>query len=84
MISILFLLRHSLPVDRVRHHKRGQPLCMEQYYRLFSSYRVPGQTKDKLVSTYDQIPPPDTEHIIVMCQNKVEIIMKGLVPKGHN
>ncbi|XP_038060397.1 choline O-acetyltransferase-like isoform X2 [Patiria miniata] len=63
----------ALPVDRVRHHKPGQPLCMEQYYRLFSSYRVPGVVKDSLVSPSSSV-MPEPEHIIVVCNNQFFVL----------
>lgn len=40
-----------LPLDRARSREKGQPLCMEQYYRLFTSYRYPGLNKDSLVTS---------------------------------
>lgn len=43
---------------------------MEQYYRLFSSYRVPGVDKDKLVDSTTNI-ALEPEHVIVMCRNQV-------------
>lgn len=65
--------RRSLPIDRCRHSRKGQPLCMEQYYRLFTSYRYPGKTKDNLVTTTDR-DPFDPEHIIVACLDQVSKI----------
>ena len=38
----------NIPVDRARYKAKGQPLCMQQYGRLFSTYRVPGLLTDKL------------------------------------
>ncbi|THD25064.1 Choline O-acetyltransferase [Fasciola hepatica] len=69
----------SLPIDRCRHSRKGQPLCMEQYYRLFSSYRYPGKTKDNLVTTNDR-DPFDPEHIIVACLDQffvMEVVANG-------
>ncbi|XP_041485899.1 choline O-acetyltransferase-like [Lytechinus variegatus] len=63
----------ALPVDRARHNKPGQPLCMEQYYRLFSSYRVPGLFKDELVSPGSSL-MPEPEHIIVICKNQFFVL----------
>uniref|UniRef100_A0A1I8IMQ7 Choline O-acetyltransferase n=2 Tax=Macrostomum lignano TaxID=282301 RepID=A0A1I8IMQ7_9PLAT len=60
----------KLPVERVRHHKKGQPLCMEQYYRLFSSYRRPGVAKDEQVLNLDR-DPFDPEYVIVACNDQV-------------
>ncbi|TGZ73878.1 hypothetical protein CRM22_001266 [Opisthorchis felineus] len=69
----------SLPIDRARHSRKGQPMCMEQYYRLFTSYRYPGKTKDTLVTTSDN-DPFDPEHIIVVCLDQffvMEVIFNG-------
>ena len=43
-------------------------MCMEQYYRLFSSYRRPGIEKDNLVSMAAN--PWDREYILVMCRGQ--------------
>ena len=45
-------------------------MCMEQYYRLFSSYRVPGVEKDKLVDSSTNL-ALDPEHIIVISRNQI-------------
>ena len=45
-------------------------MCMEQYYRLFSSYRVPGVDKDKLVDSSTNL-ALDPEHIIVISRNQI-------------
>lgn len=58
--------RKSLPVERATSREKGQPLCMSQYYRLFSSYRMPGIKRDCLISTN-----PSTEHVIIVCANQV-------------
>ncbi|KAI8521504.1 hypothetical protein Bbelb_012580 [Branchiostoma belcheri] len=63
----------ALPIDYARGQLAGQPLCMEQYYRLFSSYRVPGITKDMLVSP-DSSVMPEPEHIIVVCKNQFFVL----------
>ncbi|XP_077870512.1 choline O-acetyltransferase-like [Saccoglossus kowalevskii] len=63
----------ALPVDRARSRKPGQLLCMEQYYRLFSTYRVPGITKDSLVSPGCSL-MPEPEHIIVICRNQFFVL----------
>ena len=61
----------GLPIDRARHKEKGQPLCMEQYYKLFTSYRVPGVKKDCLISNHTNL-MPEPEHIIVICKNQVQ------------
>jgi choline O-acetyltransferase len=43
---------------------------MEQYYRLFSSYRLPGIEKDKLVDSTNNL-ALEPEHVIVMSRNQV-------------
>jgi choline O-acetyltransferase len=45
-------------------------LCMEQYYRLFTSYRVPGVDKDKLIDSRTSM-MLEPEHIIVISRNQV-------------
>ncbi|CDS39538.1 choline O acetyltransferase [Echinococcus multilocularis] len=59
----------SLPIDRVSHNRKGQPLCMEQYYRLFTSYRYPGAEKDKLV-TRDLSEVAEDAHAVVACHDQ--------------
>ncbi|KAM6105423.1 LOW QUALITY PROTEIN: choline O-acetyltransferase [Pterocles gutturalis] len=60
---------HALPVDFARGQLSGHPLCMKQYYGLFSSYRLPGHTKDTLVAQKSSV-MPEPEHIIVACNNQ--------------
>jgi len=67
---LTLMCRRGLPIDRARHREKGQPLCMEQYYRLFSSYREPGVEKDKLRTSNDKS-LEESDHVIVMCRNKV-------------
>lgn len=64
------LSSHALPVDFARGQLSGHPLCMKQYYGLFSSYRLPGHTKDTLVAQKSSV-MPEPEHIIVACNNQV-------------
>lgn len=66
----LFLCSHSLPTDFSRGQLSGHPLCMKQYYGLFSSYRLPGLTKDTLTAQKSNV-MPEPEHIIVACNNQV-------------
>lgn len=44
---------------------------MEQYYRLFSSYRIPGVEKDKLVDSTTNL-ALEPEHVIVISRNQVK------------
>jgi choline O-acetyltransferase len=66
----LFIDEKKLPIDRCTCREKGQPLCMEQYYRLFTSYRIPGVEKDKLIDSRTSL-PLEPEHIIVICRNQV-------------
>uniref|UniRef100_A0AAY3ZUQ7 Choline O-acetyltransferase n=1 Tax=Denticeps clupeoides TaxID=299321 RepID=A0AAY3ZUQ7_9TELE len=45
------------------------PLCMEQYYRLFSSYRRPGLKHDTLLTDRSSA-SPKSEHIVVACNSQ--------------
>ncbi|XP_071802328.1 carnitine O-acetyltransferase-like isoform X1 [Asterias amurensis] len=55
---------NSLPVD----YMSGQPLCMDQYYKILSSCRVPGVKKDSVV-LYPPNKPDAPRHIIVAYNN---------------
>ncbi|XP_037542682.1 choline O-acetyltransferase [Nematolebias whitei] len=64
---------HALPVDYARGQLAGTPLCMEQYYRLFTSYRLPGSERDTLVAQESTV-MPEPEHIIVACKNQFFVL----------
>uniref|UniRef100_A0A8D0GFB2 Choline O-acetyltransferase n=1 Tax=Sphenodon punctatus TaxID=8508 RepID=A0A8D0GFB2_SPHPU len=64
---------HTIPVDFARGQLSGHPLCMKQYYGLFSSYRLPGYTKDTLVAQKSSV-MPEPEHIIVACNNQFFVL----------
>ncbi|XP_039928060.1 choline O-acetyltransferase [Hirundo rustica] len=64
---------HALPPDFSRGQLSGHPLCMKQYYGLFSSYRLPGPTKDTLVAQKSNV-MPEPEHIIVACNNQFFVL----------
>ncbi|MBZ3885014.1 Choline O-acetyltransferase, partial [Sciurus carolinensis] len=66
-------LSHSIPTDSARGQLSGQPLCMKQYYGLFSSYRLPGHTQDTLVAQKSSI-MPEPEHVIVACCNQFFVL----------
>ncbi|XP_061563809.1 choline O-acetyltransferase-like [Cololabis saira] len=66
----------KLPVDFARGQLAGTPLCMEQYYRLFTSYRYPGLKTDTLkvhMNAASSVP----EHIIVACKNQFFVLDVG-------
>ncbi|XP_077206675.1 choline O-acetyltransferase [Paroedura picta] len=64
---------HAVPVDYARGQLSGHPLCMKQYYGLFSSYRLPGHAKDTLVAQKNNI-MPEPEHMIVACNNQFFVL----------
>ncbi|MEE6488659.1 hypothetical protein FKM82_015304 [Ascaphus truei] len=64
---------HALPVDYARGQLSGHPLCMKQYYGLFSTYRLPGHTKDTLVAQESSV-MPEPEHVIVACNNQFFVL----------
>ncbi|XP_056147418.1 choline O-acetyltransferase [Lampris incognitus] len=64
---------HALPVDYARGQLAGTPLCMDQYYRLFTSYRLPGPERDTLVAQESSV-MPEPEHIIVACKNQFFVL----------
>ncbi|XP_076457596.1 choline O-acetyltransferase-like [Babylonia areolata] len=57
----------SIPVERCRGMEKGQPLCMEQHYRMMSSYRRPGVPEDVQLTTLGANRPP---YIIVACRDQ--------------
>ncbi|XP_036395098.1 choline O-acetyltransferase-like [Megalops cyprinoides] len=63
----------ALPVEYARGQLAGTPLCMEQYYRLFTSYRLPGPKQDTLVAQKSSV-MPEPEHIIVACKNQFFVL----------
>uniref|UniRef100_A0A1A8QLR9 Choline O-acetyltransferase n=1 Tax=Nothobranchius rachovii TaxID=451742 RepID=A0A1A8QLR9_9TELE len=58
-----------LPVDFARGQLAGTPLCMEQYYRLFTSYRYP-RLKTDMLKVHMDAASLEPEHIIVVCKNQ--------------
>ncbi|CAK8678602.1 unnamed protein product [Clavelina lepadiformis] len=65
----IILDARALPEDIARGQLAGQSLCMEQYYRLLRSYRLPGFGQDKLV-TFKSLSVDEPDHIIVACNNQ--------------
>ncbi|KAG9477707.1 hypothetical protein GDO78_012952 [Eleutherodactylus coqui] len=64
----------TLPVE----YLGGKPLCMNQYYQILSSCRVPGPKRDSVVN-YSQVKKPPT-HITVVhnFQESVRSIQKSI------
>ncbi|KAL6094877.1 chat [Pungitius sinensis] len=63
----------ALPVDFARGQQAGMPLCMEQYYRLFKSYRYPGLKTDTLEVQINEASSAP-QHIIVACKNQFFVL----------
>ncbi|XP_016111094.1 choline O-acetyltransferase-like [Sinocyclocheilus grahami] len=61
----------TLLVDVARGQKADIPLCMDQYKRLFSTYRRAGLEQDTLI-TADSA--SDTGHVIVACKNQFFVL----------
>lgn len=69
----IYIDEKQLPVDRLTCREKGQPLCMEQYYRLFTSYRSPGEHCDSLIDCRSsQLLEP--EHVIVICHDQMYVL----------
>lgn len=63
----------ALPVEFARGQLAGTPLCMEQYYRLFTSYRYPGLKTDTL-KVHMNAASSAPEHMIVACKNQFFVL----------
>ncbi|GFS06514.1 choline acetyltransferase [Elysia marginata] len=71
------LCRRTLPIERCKYKEKGQPMCMEQHYRLFTSYREPGRDRD--IQRTDT-GTPGRDFIIVACNDqffKLELLQDG-------
>lgn len=65
----------ALPIDRATSREKGQPLCMEQYYRLFSCYRMPDVNQDRLVQiSSSKVVHQQVEHVIVAYRNQFFVL----------
>ncbi|XP_077986310.1 carnitine O-acetyltransferase-like isoform X2 [Glandiceps talaboti] len=56
--------KENIPIDMMG----GQPLCMDQYYKILSSCRIPGPKRDSIV-VYPGNKRDAPKHIIVMHNN---------------
>lgn len=74
----MFRFRGELPLERATSREKGQPLCMEQFYRLLGVCRIPGVGKDRL-----ELPPmaegENEELVVVACKNYVSFIISRVV-----
>ena len=65
----------ALPIDRATSREKGQPLCMEQYYRLFSCYRMPDAKQDRLIQLRNsKVIHHQVEHVIVAYRNQFFVL----------
>ncbi|CAF5194515.1 unnamed protein product [Rotaria magnacalcarata] len=65
----------ALPIDRATSREKGQPLCMEQYYRLFSCYRMPDVSIDRLLQIRNsKLLYHQGEHVIVAYRNQFFVL----------
>ncbi|KAJ3408372.1 hypothetical protein HDV05_005040, partial [Chytridiales sp. JEL 0842] len=55
--------REKLPAE----YLNASPLCMDQYRKIFTTTRIPGQEIDTLESSF----PPSTRHVIVMTKGQL-------------
>ncbi|KAJ8978412.1 hypothetical protein NQ317_008487 [Molorchus minor] len=66
------LNRRALPLERATSREPGQPLCMDQYYRILGGCRIPGRKRD---SQYVAMLPKNgeqlSEHVIVICRSQL-------------
>ncbi|XP_075999660.1 choline O-acetyltransferase b [Genypterus blacodes] len=75
----LLIDTRALPMDFARGQLAGTPLCMEQYYRLFTSYRYPGLKTDTLKVKMNAA-SSEPEHIVVACKNQffmLDVVVNG-------
>ncbi|RUS91027.1 hypothetical protein EGW08_001244 [Elysia chlorotica] len=67
----------TLPIERCKYKEKGQAMCMEQHYRLFTSYREPGREGD--IQRTDT-GTPGRDFIIVACNDqffKLDLLVDG-------
>ncbi|XP_033124898.1 carnitine O-acetyltransferase-like [Anneissia japonica] len=68
----------TLPVDKLG----GSPLCMDQYYKILSSCRIPGRKIDSIV-TYPADGSNSSKHIVVAHNNQffsLDLFKNGWTP----
>nr|XP_057918177.1 choline O-acetyltransferase-like [Doryrhamphus excisus] len=63
----------ALPAEFARGQLAGTRLCMEQYSRLFTSYRYPGLKTDTL-KVQMKAASSTSEHVIVACKNQFFVL----------
>ncbi|KAL4711599.1 hypothetical protein ACJJTC_003616 [Scirpophaga incertulas] len=62
--------RGELPLERATSREKGQPLCMEQFYRLLGVCRIPEVGKDRLELPHVKKDGSESEELVVVaCRN---------------
>ncbi len=72
LVVCVCMCRQTLLLDETCGQKADSLLCMDQYKRLFSSYRRAGLEQDTLITS-------DAGHVIVACKNQVCAFVSCLV-----
>ncbi|XP_053605529.1 choline O-acetyltransferase isoform X2 [Plodia interpunctella] len=75
--------RGELPQERATSREKGQPLCMEQFYRLLGVCRTPRLNKDELVLPTENDSAEREELIVVACRNYFYPIPVKAVDRGR-
>lgn len=76
--------RKGLATERATSREPGQQLCMTQYYRLLSSCRNPGKSRD--TQYIPPIPPQGdapAEHVIVICRSQLYCVPVQAADRGR-
>lgn len=72
---MFIITRGELPLERATSREKGQPLCMEQFYRLLGVCRIPEVGKDRI-----ELPKKNDgegeELVVVACRNYVSILVR--------
>lgn len=78
----LICFSESLPVE----YLGGKPLCMNQYYEVLSSCRIPGLKKDSVVNHAKSSRPPKHINVIhnFQVRSSSETVLSLLKSKIYN
>ncbi|CAB3235091.1 unnamed protein product [Arctia plantaginis] len=76
--------RGELPLERATSREKGQPLCMEQFYRLLGVCRIPEVGKDRLELPAVKSGKEEQEELVVVaCRNYFYPIPVKAVDRGR-
>lgn len=71
-----YYFRGELPLERATSREKGQPLCMEQFYRLLGVCRIPEVGKDRLELPAVKSGTEEQEELVVVaCRNYVSALV---------